>query len=380
MAFDTNVLYTDISHHLLRLDVKELIRAHSGHEDVEVEWLVPEGVIEERRYQMLRAAGQLQKSVQNYSELLGMTIECSDDQLAAHVDRCIREGMQEIGLRMIPLEALATNWAQLQRAAWHRQPPFQQVPKHEKGFRDALILETFSQIVESAPISTIVVLVCSDEFLANTAESRFANCKNVRVFSDIAEVSGLINTFVENVTEEHVMQIAKKCELLFFDTKNSESPDSLWRKWELGPMVAKVFASANDLEGLDSQERLSYSISAPVMLQKTGIRWQWLSRLTRVDSGIDKSQQVLQTGGASVPSIADISQIVGESIAATESPPESRPKKRMASSVLGLMVGTRMRVTRHCDVVWEIGVQSDGKIRKPELIRIDLGPMTKEPF
>jgi len=374
VVFDTNVLYTDLAHHLLRLEVKTLMLAHSSHVDVQLEWFLPEGVVEERRFQMVRAARTLQKSVQNYSKLLGLTIKCDDEQLAAHVDRCIREELQALGIEVVALKSDGVDWAVVQQQAWQRVPPFVDAKDQEKGFRDSIILETFAQIVDASPTTTIVALVCSDEVLLAAAQERFTGVKNVRLFSDVAEIGGLINTFVENVTEEHAKQITEKCHRLFLDGKNPDKPDSLWKKWNLGELVQSKFKSVDDLEGLEKGKQDSYSLFAPVLVQKNGIRWSWMTRLTKVYSGYDKAV----AGDAKVDVAPDLSIDLNEGELLSSGAPNVQTGKKSFADALAAFLGKRVRVTRHVYVRWEIGIQSDGKVRTPQLLGVELGPVTRE--
>ena len=58
VTFDTNVLYTEAAHHLLRLEAKELITSNSDHHDLTVEWFLADIVCNERHGSMTKCAAK----------------------------------------------------------------------------------------------------------------------------------------------------------------------------------------------------------------------------------------------------------------------------------------------------------------------------------
>jgi hypothetical protein len=354
VVFDTNVLFTELAHHLIRLEVKELIAAHSQHDDIDVKWVLPEGVVQERRYQMLAEAKKLQTSLSNYSRLVDLVIECSDEQLAGHVNRCIEREIENLGLEVHHLDPGLVDWCELQRAAWSRLPPFDPNAKREKGFRDALILETFSQLAISSPSSSIIALVCGDDLLATTVQSRLSSQSNIRVIRSSAEVGGLINTFVENVTEEHATRIKNLCWAAFFQKSDPPDEKLYWYQWKLTAVVQQTFQTMLQKEELHGAKEVSYLWAGTVLVEKRGIRWRWSTRITKVFTG-SRLMHLGKELGLATPK----AEGTAEQAALAPAVPD-------ADSYSIVSVSVKLTL----EVIWEVGVQSNGKLREPKFIEV----------
>ena len=123
VAFDTNVLHTDAAHHLLRREVKDLIRSNSNHLDLNIEWYLPSAVVGEREYQMQRRAFGLFKHVQNLDKLLGHQ-STTRDIILGRISSVIDDQLNELDIRKLEVNSNDVEWQGMIDSSVYRRPPF----------------------------------------------------------------------------------------------------------------------------------------------------------------------------------------------------------------------------------------------------------------
>ncbi len=125
----------------------------------------------------------------------------------------------------------------------------------EKGFRDAVILETFVQIVSGSPTSPAtarVVLVSNDQLLRKAAEARLCASTNVHILESVDALKGLINILASTVDEEFIAAIRDKAEHLFYKPNDKST---LYYKASVGAALNQA------LKGVDTAAAWSRKIS-----------------------------------------------------------------------------------------------------------------------
>ena len=176
-------------------------------------------------------------------------------------------------------------------AIFHLKPE-----KKEKGFRDAIIAEAFTQMISRSPKTPDicrVVMVTSDELLGVSIENKIVGCQNVKVFKDIDELKGLINTLVSQVTEEYVESLKEKAGKYFFVEKDKTT---LFYKENIREQIkGKYESELKELpEGADTRENGTWYISPPRFDRKVGQRVFWYTQF-RVEAEAFKSVGVTTT-------------------------------------------------------------------------------------
>jgi hypothetical protein len=131
----------------------------------------------ERQYQMETEALKLRGAINKIERLLGHNLALTNQTLLYHVKTKIEQKERELGLEEIQLDHGSVDWGALIHAAVYRKPPFEAGDK-EKGFRDALVAESFLQLLNASPRtaeSCRVVLVTSDGLLAEAVKTESQN-------------------------------------------------------------------------------------------------------------------------------------------------------------------------------------------------------------
>lgn len=296
VVFDTNALYVTSpgfgsASDLVRQEIANLI-AEAKYPDLDIFWYLPESVRHERQYQMQVEALKLRAPINRIERLLGHNLALTDAVLLERVKVNIEEKEKQLGLLEIKLDHGLVDWAKLIHAAAYRSPPFEAGEK-EKGFRDALVAESFFQLLASSPRTPDlcrVVLITSDGRLAEAVKERIADSRNASVLANIEELKGLINTVVSNVGEDFIALLKPKAAKLFFTS--SDDKGTLIYTEKIIEKIEEKFKSEMEAkpEGTAFRNNRSWFIDSPNFSRKEGRRIFWKSRIDlKVEAGIIKS-------------------------------------------------------------------------------------------
>jgi hypothetical protein len=280
VVFDTNAFHTQVPSDLVNAATKALIEANSKHSDLTVTWHMPEVVVLERQYQMLQKADQLLRGFQKMDALLDFKISLTSEQLPPKIQGVIAAQMLDMKILQLKLDHGRVSWSDMIRNAALRIAPFQPGDT-EKGFRDAVILETFMQLVESAPKSAKtcrLALITNDGPLTNAALARLEGHVNAEVLPGLEDLRNLINTLISSVDEAYVKEMREKARVLFF-AKGDE--DTLYFKENIGQRIEADFsAQLKELPpGAELSERGTTYVTAPRFIRKVGQRMHWLTSI-----------------------------------------------------------------------------------------------------
>jgi len=278
VVFDTNALYVTptslgSTSDLVRHEIVSLI-SEPKYPDLDILWYLPEVVRHERQYQMQTEALRLRGAISRIERLLDHNLLLTDQALLDRVRVKIDEKKIELGLQELTLDHKLVDWPAIIHAAEYRIPPFEAGEK-EKGFRDALVAESFFQLVDGSPKTPDVcrvVLVTADALLSKAVNGRITGFPNAHVLPNIEELKGLINTIVSNVGEEFISQLKPKAAKLFF--VSADEKDTLFYRENVKDQLKNKFASLLEAtpEGTTFRENGTWRISGPNFSRKEGRR------------------------------------------------------------------------------------------------------------
>src|SRR5438093_8645211 len=279
VVFDTNALYTGSASHFLRKEVSDLIDQNSNVPDLTIHWIVPEVVRHERQFQMLEKAYEMLPTIQRLERLLGNNLNITKEILYALVKEVVDHQVQQYGINVRTLDPTGVDWPRVILDATYRKPPFQSGEK-EKGFRDALILETFMQIVVTSPTSRSsarLAFVANDQRLRDAAQSRLGTATNVHLLESIDALKGLINTLGSAVDEEFIEAIKQRAADVFF---KSGDASTLYYKASVRVELEEKLKNATVSlpPGADKYTVEGWTIGSPRFAKKQGQRIYWTTR------------------------------------------------------------------------------------------------------
>lgn len=135
--------------------------------------------------------------------------------------------VDEVRAVVVPTPISLVDWRRVVDAAVWRLPPFtfdSKDPSREKGFRDALILETLVAAIEDG-VTPVSAFVCSDGLLRATAAERLKDDSGFGVYDSVEALGSHLRLLKEHLTEQYVKSLVSTAEVYFFV---SSSPETLF--------------------------------------------------------------------------------------------------------------------------------------------------------
>lgn len=357
IVFDTNVIFNGSSSELLKEEVELIIKENSEHNDLDIHWYLPQVVIFERQYQMIRKGVELLLSIEKLERLLGHKLAIGEDIIETRVKETINSQISKLSLKTIVLDASNVDWQKLILNSASRKPPFAPGEK-EKGFRDSIVLETFLQLVNSSPTTPRicrVVLVSNDKLLSNATKERTMDRTNVRILSTLEDLKSLINTLVAEIDEEFVKKIQEVAISFFFEKDNKES---LYFNQNVSNIINEQYsAELNKLPAeADGRQNSPWYISNPCFVKKVRQRVTWTSRIS------------VETSATKKESAQSSANLFDYFLAQQTSTPKTIPQMLLGSSEKNPVHDKIIaRGKTIFDVVWSVSVSIAQKFSKPKI-------------
>jgi PIN domain len=281
IVLDTNAIWTGGENYLLRREMSELVRGNRGDAHLDIQWILPEVVLHERRYQMQREASALLPSLTRLERVIGHPLNITEEVIGERISSAVERQVQEHQLVVQPVSYDHIDWLRLVVDAVYRRPPFE--AKSEKGFRDAIIAETFLQLVNASPEQPQrcrIILLTSDTLLGQTVEARISERKNAQVLRSADELRGLINTLISTIPEDYVLQLQRKAQDYFWRDGGAD----LGLVYDLKVLDAIQSHCKDQLEakpeGITRRSNGPWHLTPPRFVKKEGQRVFWVSRFS----------------------------------------------------------------------------------------------------
>lgn len=388
VVFDTSALFTKQSSELVKSEVRNLISRNSAHTDISIQWFLPSTVIDERRYQMRERAFELLPSLEKLEKLLGHNLGITKEILVERVDRVIQTNCNDFGIKELKLEAEKVDWEELAKRSVFRKAPFDS-GKKEKGFRDALIAEIFCQLVNKSPATPALctlALITDDSLMLEYVQERTEGKKNVRVFKDVSELEGLINTLVSDASEEYVSEMIPKAADYFF-VKGKET--TFYYRGSIHELLNEKFTNELTYCPVEDAVRKNviWGIGRPVFHKKKGKHLYWTTRVDveyelyrfeqvppPPDPPPDKNQGAPTTMSSYVcpPGRTGEVKLTGASLLSNTPPPPQERYKMHSMTSLWLDYGQTRRIDLGkwktvLEIDWRVTVAQTGRLSRAKV-------------
>jgi hypothetical protein len=369
VVLDTNSIYVAGTDDVIRRPTAELIEKSSKLSDLELNWYLPETVVEERRYQLRNGAKELLGPAKRLRKLLGITFECSADVLDQAVDRLIKDQLGRLGLKTVQLNCTDVNWRQMANAAVRREAPFEH-GNTEKGFKDALILETYFQLVASLPAGRSdcrAVLVSNDNRMKEAYDIRAKSNPNLRHVVDVDSLGSLINSIASHVSEADLKILSRRAQELFYEANNM---GGLFFVADLTQLIFKKFDKVLAIhpEGYSAPAFKKYVIGTPKFISKERQRIRWSNKVRAVMEmhPIDSfAAAIAPAVPGDQPSLASVRQVQSEA----QSDHADSLSQFLSLMATKLALASNLRTASHAfEVIWDCAHKADGSLADPKLI------------
>jgi len=228
---DTNILWDQDKKHAATPEFNKFWQANL--KLIPLKLVVPEVVMGELHFQQTTSAIKIADSIKNQtSELAGITksnylSKHSNTKIRNQVEVKLDKWLKDLNGSASPTPITKINWGDLINQAIWRESPFTYDPKNkdnEKGFRDALILETLVDICKiNENNSNNIVFLCNDNELKVSAEKRLSGNNKVLIFESLENFGSYIQLSQEQLTNNFVKSIQSHARLKFFTPDNQSS-------------------------------------------------------------------------------------------------------------------------------------------------------------
>lgn len=282
VVLDTSALFSDSVDKLICLELSNFITEELRALGLHVSWIMPSMVVTERRQQMLNKATDLMGSVEKLERLLDHRLAITTDTLRIHVDEAVRKQMVAHNLVEETLQYDKVNWESIVDSAARKIPPFQPGVK-EKGFKDAVILETFVQVAEKSnrdPKRVRVILYTADDLLGASAKQRVSHLKNAGIVTALDELRTQLNAVASHLSQESIANVVAKAATKFFDVV---AKTGIYYSDGVADKISKQFPDVikQKPESFSNVRIKMNYIAPPTFLKKEGQRIFLSSKITR---------------------------------------------------------------------------------------------------
>lgn len=230
VAVDTNILWHQDKKYAASPEFDEFWERNRA--IIPLDLRIPETVFGELWFQQTTSA---LKSLEKVSENIQQVSNVADtaykhritpQRLKEQVRTKLTKWAKAKNATVSPVPYQQINWQNLINQAIWREPPFTFDPKNsdnEKGFRDALILETLVSIANSQPVQVNVVFICTDYVLRDSAQKRLEHKTNCLFFEGLKDFESYIQLTQEQLTNQFVRQIQNRAREKFFSSRDKTS-------------------------------------------------------------------------------------------------------------------------------------------------------------
>ncbi|MFM0184168.1 PIN domain-containing protein [Paraburkholderia nemoris] len=208
IMLDTNVLYVDgRSDHFFSPNIAKVIEDPS-HAQLNIGWSIPSMVRREREYQLRQHAKHIVSAAREMPSLFASTWVGNPDAVNAEISRLAQQELDRLKVRVYECDSHKVDWPGLMDSAGWRLPPFDPNEKNEKGFKDAIVAETFVQLcgeLTSHGVDT-AILVTNDTLLREYVESRIKSPR-VKILRNVDALMSELNFLVSDIDPDTAIQL-----------------------------------------------------------------------------------------------------------------------------------------------------------------------------
>jgi hypothetical protein len=198
VMLDTNVLYHEgRGDQFFSPRISKVIQ-DPLHAQLNISWTIPRMVRLEREYQLRQKAKHAVAIAKEMPTLFSTTWVGTEERVHAEISKLAENELNQLGVQVLDCDASKVDWNSLMSAAGLRQPPFDSDEKKEKGFKDAIVAETFVQVCGQLPAHGIdtAILVTNDDLLTEHVKERVPSGK---VLKNADALAGELNFLASDI-------------------------------------------------------------------------------------------------------------------------------------------------------------------------------------
>ena len=278
VVFDTSAIYTDSGFRIISAEVKRLIQDTRKNAALDVTWLVPSVVLQERIYRLQQKIASLMAQLSSISDLTGGDLDISEGSLLEALDRKVQQTLGDYGIEVREPDWPRIDLKQMAADSANRQPPFNP-GNPEKGFRDAIVLETYLQLLQDPRFADhLAVLLTTDELLRKAVARRAGAFGNQYPPGSSEDIRGTIATISEELELELINRMVSVASALFFTPSD---PNSVFARFGIPAKIQSQYESAFSARppGADLRRTFAPTIYQSRFVEKVGDRFHWSNQI-----------------------------------------------------------------------------------------------------
>jgi hypothetical protein len=240
VVVDTNILWAEDKAPPVTPEFDEFWKLHV--EIVELDLVVPTVVRGELLYQQttaaLKALAKVEEHLGRISAITAVTHphKLSSSRLEAQIAAKIDKWLRQKKARLVEVPYTTVDWPAVVETAVWRRPPFTadaKNPEAEKGFRDALILESVAAFVAGETRTVRVAFACADKVLREAAGTRIVDPR-FACYESLSSLSSFLKLTHERLTDTFIKGILRRATKKFF---TADDPACLYVKEKIGEKI-----------------------------------------------------------------------------------------------------------------------------------------------
>lgn len=212
----------------------------------EIELVLPEVVLGELLYQHTTSAlttlERINTQFENLSSFASRDYKhrVNSKRVRHDVEAKFASWISSLSAAIVKTPVDQIDWSKIIEDAIWRRPPFTEDKdkKNEKGFRDALILQTVCFIADSREMD--IAFVSNDSLLIAATKERLREKKQCSFYETLDEFSSYLRLLDEKLTNEFVQAIQRRARARFFAQND---PSCLYRRETITRKIRDQFAS-----------------------------------------------------------------------------------------------------------------------------------------
>ena len=299
LVLDTNILRAKADEELISTKLTDFLNRYGI--DFQIIPVIPDVVRDELLYQeWKKAVAELNTANSSFKKINTITRKNYSYRLTESVIKNRLSGdfkkwvENQKGLVLkAPVESIDFEDV-IKRSVW-RLPPFDKDPrKGEKGFRDAIILETLRHHLASCEHNNPVVFICHDILLRETAQKELQNYASLSIYESIEDFESYLKLTKQHLEDKFIRSIVLKATKKFY---KAEDETALYQRDSIRDKIQNQYQQYfNDPSLSDTSDgALSKLFDPKGIFDPRGIRWEqqkvglfWLYSAQFVESPSEK--------------------------------------------------------------------------------------------
>lgn len=226
---DTNILWHEDKEHVVNPAFDEFWKSYSSNFPMKL--IIPDVVKGELLFQqttsVIKLLGKANSNIRDITKITGVEYShrIQVDRVRKEVAKRFERWLQSKKAKIWSTPIKDIDWDRvINDALWRKLPftPDPENPKNEKGFRDAMILETVHAICKYYSEEVNIAFICNDFTLREVADDRLGKIEGFSTYESLEDFVAFIELTKRNLTERFVKSILSRARDKFHNEKGQK--------------------------------------------------------------------------------------------------------------------------------------------------------------